>query len=255
MPHGVYEHKPHSEETKAKQRVTKKKYYRDHPWIQKEWQNTFVALANHSAGQIKRYEDPDERAKISVALIKHNKEHPGAHMGEKNGNWQKGIGSLPYPFEFSAKFKEQVHKRYNHTCMICRRTQAQVGSRLVVHHIDYDKDNLDPDNFVLLCNSCHGKTVGKKNRTYWTEVLQTMVEMNKVGATQNKCSQLIERANKWLEEKGKGPLNPHEIIYITKKMADATNECSSVSELEMNLALCVSKAVCKFRGYAIPTEQ
>lgn len=31
--------------------------------------------------------------------------------------------------------------------------------------IDYDKDNLDPNNLISLCNSCHAKT--NKNRDYW----------------------------------------------------------------------------------------
>lgn len=62
--------------------------------------------------------------------------------------------------------------------MLCKLMQEQVGHTLNVHHIDYDKDNLDPDNFVPLCNSCHGITIGKNNRTYWTKVFQNVVELN-----------------------------------------------------------------------------
>lgn len=62
--------------------------------------------------------------------------------------------------------------------MICKRKQEQLKRKLDVYHIDYDKDNLDPDNFVPLCMSCHGATKDKNNRVYWTKVFQDIVEMN-----------------------------------------------------------------------------
>ena len=34
-----------------------------------------------------------------------------------------------------------------------------------IHHIDYDKNNLDPKNLITLCQSCHIKT--NYNRTFW----------------------------------------------------------------------------------------
>ena len=110
--------------------------------------------------------------------------HKGQWIGDKNPNWRGGISSIDYPLEFNNEFKELVRERYNYTCMICKLTQEQVGHTLNVHHIDYDKDNLDPDNFVPVCKSYHSVTSG--NRDYWTEVLQNTVEMNKsfVGAVE-----------------------------------------------------------------------
>lgn len=64
--------------------------------------------------------------------------------------------------------------------MVCKRKQDQLKRKLSAHHVDYDKDNLDPDNFVSLCMSCHCATSDKKNRSYWTKVFQKIVEMNKV---------------------------------------------------------------------------
>lgn len=52
-----------------------------------------------------------------------------------------------------------------------------VEQNIDLHHIDYDKNNLDPDNFLPLCNSCHMRTNG--HREYWTKVLQNIVVMNK----------------------------------------------------------------------------
>ena len=44
------------------------------------------------------------------------------------------------------------------------------GRRLCVHHIDYDKENLDFDNLISLCHSCHGKT--NFNQNYWIQILK-----------------------------------------------------------------------------------
>ena len=34
-----------------------------------------------------------------------------------------------------------------------------------VHHIDYDKNNSNPNNLIVLCKGCHAKT--NFNREYW----------------------------------------------------------------------------------------
>jgi len=115
------------------------------------------------------WQDPEYREKQRIS-------HTGK-SGPLASNWQGGIGSLPYPFEFNKGFTEFIRERYDYTCMLCKLTQERVGHILNVHHIDYDKNNLDLDNFVPLCNSCHGATNG--NRTYWIKVLQNTVNMNK----------------------------------------------------------------------------
>lgn len=40
---------------------------------------------------------------------------------------------------------------YKYQCCLCNKTEGQ----LVVHHIDGDHDNNDPDNLCWLCRSCH----------------------------------------------------------------------------------------------------
>ena len=88
-----------------------------------------------------------------------------------------GINTSFYPPEFNEKFKESVKEKYNHSCVICKLIQEQVDCCILhIHHIDYDKDNLDSDNFVPLCRSCHSTTNG--NRIYWIGVLQNIVRMN-----------------------------------------------------------------------------
>lgn len=188
MPRGVY---PRIEEHKQHQSVANRKFHREHPNAQKECHSTPGARANLRDAARKRKPPSKETkvilsaAHIGVSLSEEHKANIGISMmgknkGEKNGMWQGGISNFPYPFEFNAEFRELVRERYCHTCMICKLTQEQIGHTLNIHHIDYDKNNLNSDNFLPLCNSCHGVTKVKKNRTYWTKVLRNVVETNKM---------------------------------------------------------------------------
>jgi len=47
--------------------------------------------------------------------------------------------------------------------------ESAVGTKLSVHHVDYDKYNSDPSNLVALCDTCHPMT--NWNREYWQTVL------------------------------------------------------------------------------------
>jgi len=86
-------------------------------------------------------------------------------VGENHPNWQGGIGKLPYPYEFNKKLKELIRERDNYTCQICDIKEKVFYRKLDVHHIDYDKDNLDPRNLISLCQNCHSRTNFK--REYW----------------------------------------------------------------------------------------
>jgi len=72
-----------------------------------------------------------------------------------------------YPLEFSKDLKEFIRDRDHRQCQICSKLEEENGQKLHVHHIDYDKKNLDPKNLVALCHQCHAKTNTKKNRPYW----------------------------------------------------------------------------------------
>jgi len=93
-----------------------------------------------------------------------------AQRGDKNPNWRGGIWEEPYPSDWTDDLKESIRKRDKHTCQMsgCGIHQNElVGwhKKLSVHHIDYNKDNLDPKNLISLCDSCHQKT--NFNRGYW----------------------------------------------------------------------------------------
>ncbi len=94
--------------------------------------------------------------------------------GELNPNWNNGSSFKPYAPEFNKKLKQSILERDNYTCQ-CPDCEHK-SNKLVIHHIDFNKQNNNPENLIALCNSCHGKTFGK-DRQYFTEFYQNI--MNK----------------------------------------------------------------------------
>ena len=89
-------------------------------------------------------------------------------IGKKHPNWQGGKSFEPYPIDWTDRFRETIRKRDNYVCQLCGIHQDELkgfNRKLDIHHIDYDKDNLNLNNFISLCRNCHLKT--NFNRDYW----------------------------------------------------------------------------------------
>jgi len=89
--------------------------------------------------------------------------------GENHCCWQGGKSFEPYPPDWIEDLREVIRKRDKYTCQICEIHQDELEGRfkkLAVHHIDYNKNNLSPENLISLCKGCHSKT--NFNRDYWT---------------------------------------------------------------------------------------
>jgi hypothetical protein len=91
-------------------------------------------------------------------------------VGPAHPNWQGGKSFEPYPTTWTFKLREAIRNRDGRRCRLCAKTEAANGARLSVHHVDYDKDNLKPDNLVSLCIRCHVKT--NFVRPSWTELFK-----------------------------------------------------------------------------------
>ena len=103
------------------------------------------------------------RAKMSAA-------HKGIWSGEKNPKWNGGSSFEPYSTSWTEDLREVIRKRDNYTCQLCDVKQDNLSRQLSVHHIDYDKKNLDPENLISLCRSCHSNT--NHNREPWKAFFQ-----------------------------------------------------------------------------------
>ena len=99
-----------------------------------------------------------------------------ATAGMNHPFWKGGTSFLPYPSDWTDDLKESIRKRDDYTCQLCGIHEDELSRTMDVHHIDYDKNNLDPKNLTTLCQSCHGKT--NHNREYWTNFFQQELIQN-----------------------------------------------------------------------------
>jgi 5-methylcytosine-specific restriction endonuclease McrA len=95
-----------------------------------------------------------------------------SQIKENHWNWQGGISFEEYPYEWKDDLKESIRKRDNYICQLCGVHQDELKNgqleKLDIHHKDYNKKNLNPDNLISLCRSCHVKT--NYNREYWLKL-------------------------------------------------------------------------------------
>jgi len=93
--------------------------------------------------------------------------------GKNSLSWLGGISFEPYPIGWTRSHKKKIRERDNYCCKNCGITESSLNTKLSVHHIDYVKENISPDNLISLCNPCHAKT--NYRREYWTAVFRNVL--------------------------------------------------------------------------------
>lgn len=96
-----------------------------------------------------------------------NQDRSRRFSGPNSGMWRGGTSFEPYGLEWTAELKERIRDRDSHHCAICRLPAK------IVHHIDYCKTNNSPENLVVVCGSCHGRT--NNEREYWQRTLTSLM--------------------------------------------------------------------------------
>ena len=66
-----------------------------------------------------------------------------AHSGEKHYNWKGGITKDPYCEFFTEDVKEHIREKHGRRCFLCNKTEEENGTKLPVHHTDYNKEYSD----------------------------------------------------------------------------------------------------------------
>ena len=154
----------HSEESKKKMSDSRKRYYRD-------------GNIPYNKGVLMTEET---KKKISLGKMG-QKNHLGFRQseearrrmserqkGDKGSNWRGGLSFQDYSYEWTDTLRKSIRERDGFICQICGVHEEELGGRmkvLDVHHIDYDKHNMNPKNLIALCRNCHTKT--NFNREYW----------------------------------------------------------------------------------------
>jgi 5-methylcytosine-specific restriction endonuclease McrA len=97
-----------------------------------------------------------EETKLKMSLMRKGSKHP---------NWQGGKSFESYSVDWQETLRRSIRERDKYICKICGLSQGDIAHD--VHHIDYNKNNCDPNNLITLCHSCHSKTNYK--RDYWKQ--------------------------------------------------------------------------------------
>ncbi len=162
-----------------RQLVSKRMSGKNHPNYGKHCPDSVKAkLSKANGGSIVTDEVRDKirRWHLGRPLLKSTREklskiNKGKHLGAKNPNWRGGKSFEPYSATFNKRLKAKIRKRDHYTCQECGHTEEELGYTLNVHHIDYDKKNVAPDNLISLCKSCHAQT--NFDREDWKDYFKT----------------------------------------------------------------------------------
>jgi len=133
-------------------------------YVMPEEQRKNIGLGNK--GKKKPFRSKEHRRKIG-----------NSRRGEKSHFWIDGRSreKNKYPQDWVSYLRESIRKRDCYICQICGTHQDELNfgqvKALDIHHIDYDKNNLNPKNLISLCRSCHMKT--NYHRKYWIEYFKT----------------------------------------------------------------------------------
>jgi hypothetical protein len=119
---------------------------------------------NISASRIGLVMSKETRNKISRFMkkrklsISHKIKLSLSKLKELNPAWRGGVSNYPYPLDFNESLKNMIRRRDNFKCCNCGAPQEEFYSKLSVHHIDFDKNNINTENLITLCKTCHAKT-------------------------------------------------------------------------------------------------
>ena len=106
------------------------------------------------------------------------------NTGSNSPSWRGGISFIPYPAEWTKLLRHSIKQRDDYQCQYCGKDKI----KLAVHHIDYNKKNLNPTNLITLCIPCHMKTNYKRWR--WKSILKKIV--NRPSSEKDSIQKLLE---------------------------------------------------------------
>lgn len=102
-----------------------------------------------------------------------------ARKGKDHHNWQNGISKCGYPHYFNNDLKEEIRKRDNFICQCCglkeeNHFRGNKNINLIIHHIDYNKENCKEYNLITVCSKCN--IIANFNRDYWFAYYTYIIE-------------------------------------------------------------------------------
>lgn len=167
MPIGVYKRKPRSLRHCRNLAIDKKRYFSMPEAREKDRLAQLLYNERHPEKGQKHSRLMTQKWAIDkvfkIKLLNHLEELNSKQVADGSPSWLGGKSFEPYTPEFNKVLKEEIRTRDKHTCQLCG--WQQNGRRLDVHHIDYNKEDVSPQNLITLCHLCNTKV--NANRTYW----------------------------------------------------------------------------------------
>ena len=139
-----------------------------------------ISVSNKGRIHSKEATEKNRIAHLKENLSKETREKMStSSMGVKNPNWLNGISGEIYPQKFNRSLKRAVRELYNNYDFFSGLHKNIINSNkeLSVHHIDYNKDNCNLNNFVPLCKIHHNYT--NKNRWFWKKLIKNTQEIDR----------------------------------------------------------------------------
>ena len=164
--------KKHTQETKDKISKAQKAYFKNNP---EAIERARLFGRKYGKNSIGRHPTEETKRKMGKANKGRKLSEEQKRMlseirrGEKNHFWKGGISFEPYSIDWTEDLKRAIRKRDKYTCQICGKEPS-----IIVHHIDYNKQNCNPDNLITLCKRCHNQT--NFNRDYWTNYFTKLIQ-------------------------------------------------------------------------------
>jgi hypothetical protein len=134
--------------------------------LKKKWSEFRVGENHHCFG---KHLSEEIKAKIKKTCIER-----GVSVGENNPNFKDWISKEPYTKDWNDVLKEKIRARDDYICKICNTPQEELKERLHIHHVDYNKKNMLPNNLISLCRKCH--IITNYNRSQWKLYFQSLLK-------------------------------------------------------------------------------
>ncbi len=154
---GKYERAPFTAEHCANMSRAAVKSYENDPSL-RESRFQYERTPDMMTGKYKRTPEMNQNNRAARRKVWTDPEYYEAHTGENHYNWKGGSqGSYGWGWDAIRYF---ILVRDHFTCQECGSKE-----KLCPHHIDYDRENMEDDNLITLCNSCN--SVANGDREYW----------------------------------------------------------------------------------------
>ncbi len=225
-----------SEETKKKMSISKIKFHKEHPDFQRGKNSPLFGknLSEEHKQKIKergkrRFQDPKEREKISIAnkgkpkseehkqkmrkpkseehkqKIKESnmefyKKHPNIHKGENNPMWNPNREKVYAPYGencYDKKLKKEKWNLQNGRDMLTG-TKLDRKKTPAYHHIDYDKSNDDSNNHCFVSHSNHARITGYQSNPIKSERYKKILQENTLALKKGVIPKYWSQINKEL---------------------------------------------------------